>query len=205
MSNLIIIKKRIGKYNKTILVPGDKSISIRWVLFASLANGTSKSNNLLMSEDVIAALNAIKKLGIKISLKNNRCKIYGKGIDGYKYKKNIKINAENSGTLGRLLLGLLINSPFPINLIGDNSLSKRDFKRISVPLSKFGATFKLKNNKNLPLTIIGSPNLKPIKYLEKKGSAQVKSSLIFGAMRTHGTTYIKAKKVVIILNFCVNI
>ena len=92
MSNLIIIKKRIGKYNKTILVPGDKSISIRWVLFASLANGTSKSNNLLMSEDVIAALNAIKKLGIKISLKNNRCKIYGKGIDGYKYKKNIKIN-----------------------------------------------------------------------------------------------------------------
>ena len=194
MSNLIIIKKRIGKYNKTILVPGDKSISIRWVLFASLANGTSKSNNLLISEDVIAALNAIKKLGIKISLKNNRCKIYGKGIDGYKYKKNIKINAENSGTLGRLLLGLLINSPFPINLIGDNSLSKRDFKRISVPLSKFGATFKLKNNKNLPLTIIGSPNLKPIKYLEKKGSAQVKSSLIFGAMRTHGTTYIKAKK-----------
>ena len=168
MSNLIIIKKRIGKYNKTILVPGDKSISIRWVLFASLANGTSKSNNLLISEDVIAALNAIKKLGIKISLKNNRCKIYGKGIDGYKYKKNIKINAENSGTLGRLLLGLLINSPFPINLIGDNSLSKRDFKRISVPLSKFGATFKLKNNKNLPLTIIGSPNLKPIKYLEKK-------------------------------------
>ena len=71
-------------------------------------------------------------------------------ISGYKYKKNITINAQNSGTLGRLILGLLINTPNPIKLIGDKSLSKRDFKRISDPLSKFGAKFKLKNNKNLP-------------------------------------------------------
>jgi 3-phosphoshikimate 1-carboxyvinyltransferase len=194
MSKTIIIKNRIKSFNKKIIISGDKSLSIRWVLFSSLANGISRAKNLLMSEDVIAALNAIKVLGIKINLKNNICKIYGKGIEGYKYKKNLTINARNSGTLGRLILGLLINSPYKIKLIGDNSLSKRDFKRISDPLSKFGATFNLKNKKNLPLVISGSTNLRPIKYIENKGSAQCKSAVIFGAMRTDGTTYIKAKK-----------
>ena len=190
----IEITKKIKSFKKSIDVSGDKSLSIRWVLFASLADGVSKAQNLLLSEDVIAALNAIKKLGIKTNLKNNIYKIYGKGIEGYKYKKNLIINAKNSGTLGRLILGLLINSPHTIKLIGDNSLSKRDFKRISDPLTKFGATFKLRNNKNLPLTISGSTNLRPIRYIEKKGSAQCKSAVIFGAMRTDGTTYIKARK-----------
>ena len=109
-------------------------------------------------------------------------------------KKNLTINAENSGTLGRLILGLLINTTNPIKLIGDKSLSKRDFKRVSDPLSKFGAIFKLKNNKSLPLAIKGSSNLKPITYLEKKGSAQCKSSVIFAGLRATGTTVLKAKK-----------
>jgi 3-phosphoshikimate 1-carboxyvinyltransferase len=194
MSNFIFVKKKIKNFNKIINVSGDKSISIRWVLFSSIANGISKAENLLISEDVLASINSIKKLGIEVKLSKNNCKIYGKGINGYKYKKNLTLNAQNSGTLGRLILGLLINSPNPIKLIGDKSLSKRDFRRISDPLNKFGANFKLKNNKNLPLTIIGSPNLKPIKYLEKKGSAQCKSAIIFGGMRANGTTYIKAKK-----------
>ena len=72
-------------------------------------------------------------------------------------------------------------------------MSKRDFKRISDPLSKFGAKFKLKKNKNLPIYISGTPNLKPIKYFEE-GSAQCKSSVILAGMRTNGTTIIKAKK-----------
>ncbi len=194
MSKIVIVKKKIQDFNKKIYVSGDKSLSIRWVLFSSLANGVSKANNLLISEDVKAALKAINKLGIKVNLKNNICKIYGKGIDGYKYKKNLIINAENSGTLGRLILGLLINTPFPIKLIGDKSLSKRDFKRISDPLTKFGVNFKLNNNKNLPLTIYGSRKLNHIYYEEKKGSAQCKSAVILGAMRTNGSTLIKAKK-----------
>ncbi len=194
MSKIIIIKNKINNFNKKIYVSGDKSLSIRWILFSSLANGLSRAKNLLMSEDVIAALNAIKKLGIKVNFTNNICNIYGKGIDGYKYKKNLIINAENSGTLGRLLLGLLINTPYPIKLIGDKSLSKRDFKRISDPLSKFGAKFKLKNKKNLPLKIYGSSQLKPFKYLENRGSAQCKGAVIFGGLRTKSTTYIKAKK-----------
>ena len=193
MSSLTF-KNKIKSFKKKISVSGDKSISIRWVLFSSLANGISKANNLLLSEDVLAAINAIKKLGIKSKLNSNKCKIYGKGIDGYKYKKNLTINAQNSGTLGRLILGILVNTPYPIKLIGDRSLSKRDFKRISDPLSKFGAIFHLKKNINLPLKITGSSNLKPIRYLEKKGSAQIKSSIIFAGMRTEGTTIIKAKK-----------
>ena len=194
MPNSLLVKKRIRTFNKNISVSGDKSISIRWVLLASLANGVSKANNLLISEDVQAAISAIRKLGIKVTIKEKFCKIFGKGLNGYKYKKNLTINAENSGTLGRLILGLLINTTNPIKLIGDKSLSKRDFKRVSDPLSKFGAIFKLKNNKSLPLTIKGSSNLKPITYLEKKGSAQCKSSVIFAGLRTTGTTVLKAKK-----------
>ena len=194
MSNSIVIKNKISNFKKVINVAGDKSISIRWVLFSSLAEGVSTAKNLLLSEDVLAAINAIKKLGIKVSFNKDKFKVFGKGIDGYKYKKNITINAQNSGTLGRLILGLLINTPYPIKLVGDKSLSKRDFKRISDPLTKFGAKFKLKNNKNLPLTIFGSKKTKPIKFTEKKGSAQVKSSVIFAGMRTVGSTIIKAKK-----------
>ncbi len=194
MPNFIIINKKIKNFKKKIIISGDKSISIRWVLFASLANGKSKAKNLLISEDVLAAIKAIKKLGIKTTFVKNTCTIYGNGIEGYNYKKNIVINAENSGTLGRLILGFLVNTKYPIKLIGDKSLSKRDFKRISDPLQKFGAKIKLTNKKNLPLTIMGSSNLKPIKYLENKGSAQCKSSVMFSAMRTNGTTIIKAKK-----------
>jgi len=194
MSNILRIKEKIKNFKKTIKVPGDKSLSIRWVLFSSLANGTSKAKNLLISEDVMAAIEAVKKLGIKVNIKKKECKIFGKGIHGYKYKKNLTINAQNSGTLGRLILGLLVNSPEPINLIGDKSLSKRDFKRVTDPLSKFGAKFKLTSNNFLPLKIYGSSKLKPIKYNEKKGSAQCKSSIIFAAMRADGATKIKAKK-----------
>ena len=194
MSNIVKIKNKIRNFKKIIKVPGDKSLSIRWVLFASLANGKSKAKNLLMSEDVLAAIKAIRKLGIKVVINKKECIIFGKGIDGYRYKKGLKIDAQNSGTLGRLILGLLINSPDPINLIGDKSLSKRDFRRVSYPLSRFGVKFKLRNNNLLPLKLYGSSELKPIKYYEKKGSAQCKSSIIFAGMRTDGTTIIKAKK-----------
>ena len=194
MPNSIVIKKKIQKFKKKIEVSGDKSISIRWVLLSSLAEGVSYAKNLLMSEDVIAAINAIRKLGIKVNIKKNLCEVIGNGINGYKYKKNIVINAQNSGTLGRLILGLLVNTPHPIKIIGDKSLSKRDFKRITDPLNKFGAKFILKKKKYLPLRIFGSKNLKPIFYKENRGSAQCKSSVIFAGMRTEGQTKIKAKK-----------
>ena len=193
-SKPIVINKRVSKFNRVITVSGDKSISIRWVLFSSLANGVSKAKNLLLSKDVLAAIKAVKDLGIKVKFKKDICEIKGNGINGYKYKKNLTIDAQNSGTLGRLILGILINTPYPIKLIGDKSLSKRDFKRISDPLSKFGAKFSLTNNKNLPLTILGTDKLKPFFYKENKGSAQCKSAVILGGMRVDGITKIHAKK-----------
>ena len=192
MSNSIKIYNKIKSFNKTITVPGDKSLSIRWVLFSSMANGKSKAFNLLLSEDVMAAINAVKKLGIKVKLYKNYCTIIGNGPNGYKYKKNTIINSENSGTLGRLIMGILIDTPYKIKIIGDKSLSKRDFSRIAEPLHKFGAKIKL-TKKGLPLTIHGSKNLIPITYYENKGSAQCKSCVIFAGLKTEGTTFIKAK------------
>ena len=132
MTKTTVIKSKIEDFNKRINISGDKSLSIRWVLFASLANGVSKSKHLLMSEDVLATINAIKKLGIKVKYNKDVCEIYGVGIDGYKYKKNLTINAKNSGTFGRLILGLLTNTPYPIRLIGDKILSKRDLKEFLI-------------------------------------------------------------------------
>ena len=194
MTDCLIIKKKIINFNKKIKISGDKSLSIRWVLLASQATGKSKAYNLLMSEDVLAAMDAVKKLGIKVNIYKNYCEIFGNGINGFKFKKNLTINAKNSGTLGRLLLGLLIKSPQKIKLIGDKSLSKRDFSRVTLPLQKFGAKFHYKIKNKLPLSILGSQSAKGIKYFENKGSAQCKSSVMLAALNSSGTTSIKAKK-----------
>ena len=129
MSNKIIFKNKISNFNKKISIPGDKSISIRWVLISSLTNGISKAKNLLMSEDVLASIQAIRKLGVKVQIKKNFCEVHGVGMNGFKYKKNLVINAQNSGTLGRLILGLLVNSPEPISLIGDKLKKNRKFMK----------------------------------------------------------------------------
>jgi len=194
MSKTLLIKKKIKQFNKKIKVSGDKSLSIRWVLLASQAIGKSKGYNLLMSEDIVAALEAIKKLGIKVRVHKGYCEIFGNGINGFKYENNLTINAKNSGTLGRLILGLLIKSPKKIKIMGDKSLSKRDFSRVTIPLEKFGAKFYYKIKNKLPLSILGSRSVKGIKYLENKGSAQCKSSVMLAALNASGTTSIKAKK-----------
>ena len=147
MSKSLVIKEKIKKFNKEIQVSGDKSLSIRWALLASQAIGRSRAYNLLLSEDVMAAIDSIKRLGIKVKIYKNYCEIFGNGINGFKYKKNLVINAKNSGTFGRLILGLLIKTPQKIKIIGDKSLSKRDFSRVTLPLEKFGAKFYYKKKK----------------------------------------------------------
>ncbi len=191
---MLKIKDKINSYNKEIDISGDKSLSIRWVLLASQAVGKSKAYNLLMSEDVVAAIDTVKKLGIKVRISKNFCEIHGNGINGFKYKKYLTLNARNSGTLGRLILGLLIKTPKKIKLIGDKSLSKRDFSRVTTPLKKFGAKFYYKIENKLPLEILGSKSVKAINYLENKGSAQCKTSVMFAALNASGKTLIKAKK-----------
>ena len=189
---ILKINSKINKFNEKIYVEGDKSISIRWVLLASLSKKKSKAYNLLQSEDVISALNCIKQLGAKVIKKKDSYEIIGTGLN-YIHKNNITINAGNSGTLARLILGLLSNYKKKIRIIGDKSLSKRDFSRITVPLKKFGVKFYSKNN-TLPLSLIGKDNLKSIYYLEKKGSAQCKSAVMLAALKAKDKTRIKAKQ-----------
>ena len=154
MKNYIEIKNIIEPFNKKIDISGDKSISIRCVLLASQAIGKSKIYNLLESEDVISALKSINKLGIKYKKYKNFYEIYGYGLNGYQTNKKVTINAGNSGTLARLILGLLINSNNQIKLIGDKSLSSRDFSRVTDPLKLFGAHIISRNN-FLPVKISG--------------------------------------------------
>ena len=194
MQKPLILKKRIKSFNKSIAVAGDKSLSIRWALLASQAKGKSKAYNLLRSSDVIDTLNCLKKLGVKVKLKKKYCEIESKGFNNFNSKKNLNLYAGNSGTLGRLILGLLVHHSNKIKITGDKSLSKRDFSRVILPLKKFGAFFKYKNNYKLPIEITGSKKAKPIKYFEKKGSAQCKSSIMLAALKTKGETIIKAKK-----------
>ncbi len=193
MKNFIKITHQIQSFNKSINVEGDKSLSIRWALLASQAVGKSISYNLLRSEDVLNTLKCLKLLGTRIYLKNKTCEIIGNGLNSFKYKKKIILNAGNSGTLGRLILGLLVHSKKKIILKGDKSLSKRDFYRVTKPLEKFGAKFETTKGK-LPITIYGTKTPKSVKYFENRGSAQCKSSVMLAAINTHGETIIKAKK-----------
>ena len=193
MSNLIRIKNKINGFNKNLIIDGDKSLSIRWALLSSLSIKKCRSTNLLISEDVISTLDCLKKLGVKVKIKKNFCEIIGLGLNGFKYKNNLVLDAGNSGTLGRLILGLLIHSKKSVKLKGDKSLSKRDFQRVIKPLEKFGAKFN-SNYGKLPIKVQGTDYSKPIKYYEKKGSAQCKSAVMFAALNTFGETIIKAKK-----------
>ena len=193
MTNFLEIKKKINPFNKTLSIEGDKSLSIRWALLASQAIGKSSATNLLMSEDVLNTIKCLKKLGVKIKINKSNCEIIGQGINGFKLKKNIILNAGNSGTLARLILGLLIHSKKKIKITGDKSLSKRDFFRVTEPLEKFGAKFQTNRGK-LPLIINGTDKTNPVKFFEKNGSAQCKSSVMLAALNTEGKTYIKAKK-----------
>ena len=191
--HIIKIKNKIKKFDKVLSIEGDKSLSIRWALIASQSEYKSKSVNLLLSEDVINTLKCLRRLGVKIKMRKNFCEINGVGLNGFKYKKNLILDAGNSGTLGRLIMGLLIHSKKTIKLKGDKSLSKRDFFRIIKPLKKFGAEFK-SNFGKLPIIIKGTKNPNPIFYNETRGSAQVKSSLMLAALNTNGETIIKSKK-----------
>ncbi len=192
MNSHIIIDNKIKNFNKKIRASSDKSISIRSILLASQAVGVTKITNLLESEDVLNALKIIKKLGIKYKKNQKTYKIFGYGLNGFNLKNNLTVNAGNSGTLARLILGLLVKSKFKVKLIGDKSLSKRDFSRVIKPLKLFGANIKSEKNL-LPVEILGTDYLRPILYDENIGSAQVKSCLILAALNTPGVTVINSK------------
>ena len=193
----VSINKKIEKFNRIVKIPGDKSCSIRAILFASQCIGLSKIKNLLESEDVLDCINSLKKsLGVKIVKKNNIYQVYGNGLNSFKIKKKItKIYVGNSGTFARLLFGLLSTHTGKFYLHGDRSLNKRDFTRVTQPLEKIGAFFYPRKKKTLPLTIQGTNMPLAQKHVENIGSAQVKGLIMMSALSTPGITTIEEKKI----------
>ena len=192
MKNYLSISSLIPSFNKVLDVPGDKSLSIRWVLLASQATGKSKAYNLLESGDVISAIISMRKLGVKILKRRGFYEINGVGLSGFRHKNNLNLNAGNSGTFARLLCGTLAGNVKNVKVTGDSSLSKRDFSRVVKPLKLFGVSIKTKKNK-LPITIKGSKYLRPISYKEEKGSAQVKSAILLASLNTPGLKFIEKR------------
>ena len=146
----LVVRNRINSFNKTIKVDSDKSLSIRGFLIGSICNNVSIINNVLESEDVISTIRACKKLGVKIvRIKPQTYEISGKGLGSLKVKKNSEINFGNSGTLARLLIGILSTTPnIQVKIRGDHSLNKRSMKKIINLMSNFGATILPKKNIN---------------------------------------------------------
>ena len=193
----VSVSQKIEKFNKIIQIPGDKSCSIRAILFASQCIGISKIKNLLESEDVLNCVKILKKsLGIKILKKKSIYHVCGNGLNSFKFKKGInKIYVGNSGTSARLLSGLLSTLPGQFYLYGDKSMNKRDFTRVTEPLKKIGAFFYPKNKKTLPLIIEGTNMPLAQKHVEDKGSAQIKSLILMSALSTPGITSVEEKKI----------
>ena len=191
MSKIVLIKNKIKNFKKkSIYVDGDKSLSIRFVLLSSLGKGKSIASNLLRSDDVNSAINSIRKLGIKIKIKNDICEVNGKGLFGFNYKKNLVLDLNNSGTSARLITSMLSNTNYWVKVTGDKSLKKRDMGRIIKPLRSFGIKFK-NNRSKLPIWVKGSKLLKPIKYTESLGSAQCKSAVMIAALKANGKTKLR--------------
>ncbi len=190
----VFLNSKILPFNKTIEVDSDKSLSIRSFLIGSISQNISKAKNILESEDVKSAISACRKLGIKIVRTSPKSyRIFGKGLGSLFAKKNTIINFGNSGTLARLLVGILSSTPnIEIKIKGDNSLNKRNMKKLIDLMSKFGATFYPKNKFNFPLKLISSNFPVGINY-EAGVSAQLKSAVIFAGLNSYGITKIKEK------------
>ena len=189
------INKQIKPFKKIIKVDSDKSLSIRSFLIGAISQDISKAKNVLESEDVYSAINCLKKLGVKIKkIKPKNYLIYGKGLGSLFAKKNLKLNFGNSGTLARLLIGILSTTPnLELKIKGDRSLNKRNMKNLIELMSEFGAEFLPKNKFNFPLKFISTEMPIGIKY--KAGiSAQLKSAVILAGLNSYGNTEIIEEK-----------
>lgn len=184
------IQPAIKGLKGAIEVPGDKSISHRALILGSLAEGESHITNLLLGEDVLATMQILQDLGVKMSHQPHQIKpqdtltIYGKGLHSLKAAKKI-LYCGNSGTTMRLMLGLLAAQPFESVLTGDESLNKRPMERVTKPLSQMGAKFSVEESKGKKLIhVVGSSKLKGGEFVLPMASAQVKSALLLAGLYT---------------------
>lgn len=173
-----------------IRVPGDKSISHRAVILGSIAEGPTEIIGFLEGEDNLSTISAFRSMGVEIERDGGRVRVSGNGLDGLVEPEDI-INAGNSGTTTRLLLGLLAGRPFFSAITGDASLRKRPMKRVVEPLRKMGASITgRKYGSLLPIAISGR-RLKGIAYRTPVASAQLKSALLLAGLSADGETVIE--------------
>lgn len=170
-----------------VTVPGDKSISHRAVMLAALAEGSSRIENFLFSDDCLQTAACMRKLGINVEWEDGVVWVEGRGLDGLSEPEDI-LDAGNSGTTIRLLSGILAGQNFTSVLTGDASLRRRPMGRITKPLKLMGADIMGRQSGNLaPLAIAGG-NLKPIAYQTEVASAQVKSAVLLAGLFCDGWT-----------------
>jgi 3-phosphoshikimate 1-carboxyvinyltransferase len=171
------------------LVPGDKSISHRALMFGAIAEGTTEIDGLLAGEDCLATAAAIRAMGVRVDAPqtDGDCwRVQGVGLRGLKRPPG-SLDLGNSGTSMRLLTGLLCAQGFSSTLVGDESLMKRPMERVAVPLREMGARIKTNNGKP-PVNIERSQGLTGIHYVAPVASAQVKSAILLAGLYARGVT-----------------
>ena len=168
-----------------IKIPPDKSITHRAIILGSLSDGIVTVDNYLAAADCLSTVACMEKLGVKIERSDKSLTIHGVGLRGLHAPTEI-LDAGNSGTTLRLLMGLMAAQPFQSTFTGDDSLKKRPLKRVIEPLSQMGATF---SNSKLPLTVNGA-KLRGIRYETAIASAQVKSAILLAALFAENPTQI---------------
>jgi 3-phosphoshikimate 1-carboxyvinyltransferase len=167
-------------------LPGDKSISHRYALLASLAKSTSNIQHFSPAADCQSTLDCLKRLGIGIESAKGTVRISGNGLGGLRHSRR-ELDAGNSGTTMRLLAGILAGQSFNSTLSGDSSLRQRPMRRVIEPLTQMGAEIRAKDAEFAPLEIHGRP-LRGIAYTLPVPSAQVKSAILFAGLFADGAT-----------------
>lgn len=168
-----------------LTVPGDKSISHRYALLAALSEGRSELSNYAPGADCQSTLTCLRGLGVEITRTGTTVTLEGRGIRGFRSPAE-PLDAGNSGTTMRMLAGILAAQPFTATMVGDESLSRRPMRRVMEPLGLMGARIDAVDG-HAPLTVHGTA-LRPIAYVPKVPSAQVKSAVILAGLHTDGTT-----------------
>lgn len=184
--------EKVNCVNGELILPGDKSISHRAIIFASLAKGKSLINNFLQSQDIYSTINCFRNLGCQIIENSNSLEIEGRGF-GKLMAPNNYLDCGNSGTTTRLISGILAAQDFDSILIGDDSLSSRPMKRIIEPLNMMGAKIESNNDNRLPMKIFGNKNLNSVEYELPVASAQVKSCIILAGLHLNEETIVVEK------------
>ena len=171
----------------SIKIPGDKSISHRSIILASLAKGTTKISNFLNGEDCLRTIEAFREMGVTIDIDQQEVEVQSLGVDELK-EPLVPLNFGNSGTTARLMLGLLAGLPFFTTVYGDQYLSKRPMSRVVDPVQQMNGQFYGRQQNNLfPMGIVGS-KLTGIHYKLPVKSAQVKSAILLAGLLAEGKT-----------------